>query len=75
MLVSKNSEEKFIRVVKEVISIHKQGYFELKNFISNSTKVAEALEGKSKEANLSKTLLYPDALNEVAGYERILGMT
>ncbi|XP_062706189.1 uncharacterized protein LOC134287695 [Aedes albopictus] len=67
MLVSVATEEEAIKLAQQVKKIHAEGGFEIRNWISNSKRVAEALEEKPTE---QKNL---DLSPELAT-EKVLGM-
>ncbi|XP_058816727.1 uncharacterized protein LOC131680008 [Topomyia yanbarensis] len=48
MLVSVESEQEAIKIAREVKYVHSQGGFEMRNWISNSKRVVEALEEQPK---------------------------
>lgn len=63
------NEEDAIRITKEVIEIHRQGGFELRNFISNSHTVTDVLNnGENSSNSLSMDI------NCEQSAEKILGM-
>ncbi|XP_062711164.1 uncharacterized protein LOC134289403 [Aedes albopictus] len=67
MLVSLNSEEDAVRTAKEVKYVHQQGGFEIRNWISNSPAVLEALNENGfneKDMDLSPEI----------STEKVLGM-
>ncbi|XP_055910928.1 uncharacterized protein LOC129945299 [Eupeodes corollae] len=68
LLDSVDTEEEAIALVKDVIHIHKHAGFEIRNFVSNSSNVLNALQSKASNANKSFTNY---AQND---FEKLLGM-
>lgn len=51
LLDSANSVEEAVNLAKDVIYVHKQGGFHIRNWISNSTEVLEALQSSKEQSN------------------------
>ncbi|XP_062715437.1 uncharacterized protein LOC134291545 [Aedes albopictus] len=68
MLISVATEEEAIQLAEEVRHVHAQGGFEIRNWISNSRRVVEALQEQS--TNAEKSL---DLATELST-EKVLGM-
>lgn len=68
MLISVATEEEAIQISKDVRYVHAQGGFEIRNWISNSRRVVEALQEQNGEEEKSL-----DLSTELAT-EKVLGM-
>ncbi|XP_062703000.1 uncharacterized protein LOC134285705 [Aedes albopictus] len=67
MLVSVATEEEAIQLAQEVKQVHAEGGFEIRNWVSNSKRVIQALqEDRTEKKNL-------DATSEIS-QEKVLGM-
>lgn len=70
MLVSLETEEEAVRMANEVKYVHDQGGFEIRNWISNSSAVLRAINGKGIDLMDEKDL---DLSPEIST-EKVLGM-
>ncbi|XP_075157822.1 uncharacterized protein LOC142231088 [Haematobia irritans] len=66
-LQSLNSEEEMIQIAKTVRYIHEEGGFEMRNWLSNSAKVLNAL--KETTTHMKKSIEDPEGK-----FEKVLGM-
>ncbi|XP_055613505.1 uncharacterized protein LOC129759945 [Uranotaenia lowii] len=71
MLISTETEEEAINLAKAVKIIHSNAGFELRNFKSNSSYVADALEGQSESNEMSEKDMNVGRENSP---EKVLGM-
>ncbi|XP_055623321.1 uncharacterized protein LOC129766749 [Toxorhynchites rutilus septentrionalis] len=67
MLISAETEEKAIQLVKDIKNIHESGGFQMRKWVSNSPAIVDALNGERiNEVNLS--------VGEANAAEKVLGM-
>ena len=67
MVDSFTTEEEAVKITQEVCKIHRDGGFNLRNFVSNSTSVLKHLRGSAENVILAEK-------NELSG-EKVLGIT
>ncbi|XP_058443961.1 uncharacterized protein LOC131425801 [Malaya genurostris] len=67
MLISAESEEKAIQLATDVKMIHRSGGFEMRNWVSNSSRIVTALNGEKTE---EKTM----NIGQIGTTEKVLGM-